>query len=425
MNKFASRASADSLFIPALGIAQICSWGSLYYSFPLIAEAMGTDLGWPKTQLYGAVTLGLILSGVVIYPAGVAIDRGYGRWIMAGGSILAGGLLIAWSQVSSLLLFYGIFAGIGSLYAATLYEPAFAVITKRMGSDRARNGITTLTLWAGFASTVFIPLIQLLLDQVGWRDTLIVLGSVNIILCGGLYAAVIRPSRDATPPLSSQSTAQTNFPWLIGHPVVSWALRNPVFWALTVAFVSYAATLSAFLFHLYPLLLERGLAPSAVVVVMVVIGPAQVAGRIVIWLLASHVSIQTIGSLVVAVFPLVLFGIANLPPAPLILIGIAILYGAANGIMTIVRGLAVPEMLSRQAYGALNGALTAPALIAQAIAPVGAAALWATTGSYDAVLIALLVSSLVFAAGFWIAVALRRMNPAEVHPADTISASER
>ena len=405
-NKLVSLGSADLWFVPALGVAQICSWGSLYYSFPLIAEAMGTELGWPKTQLYGAVTLGLILAGVVIYPVGVAIDRGYGRWVMAGGSILAGGLLIAWSQVSSLLLFYGIFAGIGSLHAATLYEPAFAVVTKRMGADRARRGITTLTLWAGFASTVFVPLIQLLLEQVGWRGTLIALGSLNIILCGSLYAAVIRPSRDVTPPVSSQ----TNSLRLTGHRAVSWALRSVVFWALALAFVAYAATVSAFMFHLYPLLLERGLAPSAVVTVLAVIGPAQVVGRIVILLLASQASIQMMGSLVVAIFPLVLFGIANLPPVPLILIGIAALYGAANGVMTIVRGLAVPEMLTRQAYGTLNGALVAPALIAQAVAPVSAAALWATTGSYDAVLIALLVGSLIFAAGFWTAVAMRRMN---------------
>ena len=54
-----------------------------------------------------------------------------------------------------------------------------------------------MTLWAGFASTVFIPLIQFLLDHFGWRETLLVLGSVHIVLCGGLYAAVI--DRQRTP----------------------------------------------------------------------------------------------------------------------------------------------------------------------------------------------------------------------------------
>ena len=68
--------------ITALGIGQICSWGSLYYSFPLIAEAMGQELGWTKPDLYGAATLGLVLAALAAYPVGVAVDRGYGRWVM-------------------------------------------------------------------------------------------------------------------------------------------------------------------------------------------------------------------------------------------------------------------------------------------------------------------------------------------------------
>lgn len=79
------------------------------------------------------------------------------------------------------------------------------------------------------------------------------------------------------------------------------------------------------------------------------------------------------------------------------------LYGAANGIMTIVRGLAVPEMLTQRAYGAVNGALAAPASISRALAPLGTGVLWSTTGSYDVVLMALIVGSLVMAVGFWLA----------------------
>jgi hypothetical protein len=69
--------------------------GPVYYSFPLIAEAMGRDLGWSKPDLYGAATIGLLLSGLAAYPVGSAIDRGHGRTIMAGASVLAGILLIA------------------------------------------------------------------------------------------------------------------------------------------------------------------------------------------------------------------------------------------------------------------------------------------------------------------------------------------
>jgi predicted MFS family arabinose efflux permease len=395
--------SPHSVFITGLGIGQICSWGSLYYSFPLIAEAMRHDLGWSKTELYGAATLGLALAGIAAYPVGAAIDRGHGRLVMAAGSVLAGVLLLAWSQASSLLVFYICATGVGALQAATLYEPAFAVVARRAGTGHARAGITALTLWGGFASTVFIPLVQLLLDRHGWRDTLIVLGAINLVLCAGLYGSVINRTLDHEPEAHAVSEGTS---WTT-RSVVRWAMRRPVFWALAIAFTAYSATFSAFTFHLYPLLTERGLDSAAVVAAMAIIGPAQVAGRLAIWVLAPRASVRVIGCAVVLVFPVALLAL-QLPPSFTVVAVVAALYGGANGIMTIVRGLAVPEMLTRQAYGAVNGALAAPASISRAVAPLGAAWLWAMTGSYEAVLLALIAGTLILAAGFWSAAALSR-----------------
>lgn len=385
-------------FITGLGIGQICSWGSLYYSFPLIAEAMELELRYSKPQLYGAATLGLVLCGLAAYPVGAAIDRGHGRTIMTWGSVLAGALLLAWSQIESLFVFYVLFAGIGLLQAATLYEPAFAVVARRFGAGNARSPITALTLWGGFASTVFIPLIQLLLDHLGWRGALVVLGGINLMLCAGIYWAVIDPTADT---LQDRDIEGARQPTEGRSTVVRWALRSPVFWALAIAFTAYIATFSALTFHLYPLLLERGFSTGTVVAAMMLIGPAQVAGRVAIWVFASHASIRAIGSIVVLAFPLAPLALEILPPSFVLISAVCILYGAGNGIMTIVRGMAVPEMLTREAYGAINGALAAPGMLARALAPVGAAMLWTAAGSYDAVLWAIIGSSVVTVAGFW------------------------
>lgn len=387
------------LFIAGLGIGQICSWGSLYYSFPLIAEAMERDLGYSKPEIYGAATLGLVLSGLAAYPVGSAIDRGHGRLVMTAGSLLAGLLLLAWSQVHGLALFYVLFAGIGLLQAATLYDPAFAVTARRFGAGNARHAITMLTLWGGFASTVFIPLIQLLLDQLGWRGALAVLGGVNLVLCAGLYFAVIDPAADAPAEIRADGKRVP----IHGRAALAHALRSPVFWALALSFTAYAATFSVITFHLYPLLLERGFDARTVVSAMAIIGPAQVAGRIAIWILAPRASVRAIGSITVAALPLSLLALDLIAPSFAAIAAVAALYGAANGIMTIVRGLAVPEMLTREAYGAINGALAVPATIAKAFAPAGAALLWAAAGSYDAVLLAAIAGSLAILAGFWTA----------------------
>ncbi|MBC2859960.1 MFS transporter [Stappia sp. 28M-7] len=393
-----AQAAGTGWFITALGIAQICSWGTLFYGFPLIAEAMRGDLGWSKPVLYGAATLGVVLASMAAYPVGAAIDRGRGRYIMAGASVLAGLLLLAWSQVEEVTAFYVVLAGLGMLQAATLYEPAFAVIARRVGPLRARGGITALTLWGGFASTVFIPVIQLLIETQGWRGALVVMAGVNGLLCASLYFLAINPARDAPAPVYEDGSAP-----LSGRRAVAAAMRRPSYWGLMLAWVSYAAAFSSLTYHLYPLLLERGLDAAGVVAVMAVIGPAQVAGRIAIRMLAPAAPVRVIGSAVVIVFPLAAAALAFAPPSVLVIGAVAAVYGAANGMITIVRGLAVPEMVSREAYGAVSGSLTGPMNLMQALAPLAAALLWQASGGYGAVLAAIFVGALSLCLGFWFA----------------------
>lgn len=390
--------------ITALGIAQICSWGSIFYSFPLIAEAMRVELGWSKPLLYGGATAGLLLAAFAAYPVGAAIDRGYGRWVMSGASLTAGLLYLLWSQVDSIAFFYVVVPLLGGLQAATLYEPAFAVLARRVGALDARRAITALTLWGGFASTVFVPLVQWLIATLGWRGALMVLGAINAFLCASLYFAVIDPARDRP----KEPAVEGARPAMKGREAVFWAFRQPVFWALALFLVLYAGVFSSLSFHIYPLLLERGLSAAEVVSIVAVIGPAQVAGRIVIWTFAPNAPVRLIGAAMVAVFPLVLLGYAFAPPHMLLIAAIAAVYGAANGMMTIVRGLAVPEMLSREAYGAINGALITPSRTIEALAPLGVAVLWAASGGYDLYLMIAFAATLVMVGAFWTAAFMAR-----------------
>ncbi|MFC4350705.1 MFS transporter [Fodinicurvata halophila] len=386
-------------FIAALGVGQIMSWGTFYYSFPLIAEAMAPDLAADKPAIYGAATLGLAVSSLAAYPIGAAIDRGHGRAIMATGFLLGGLMLLAWSQVSAIWQLYPIFMGVGLTIAATLYDPAFAVVARRLGRE-ARQGITALTLWGGFASTVFIPLIQVLLDRTDWRETLIALGAINLVVGVGLHLRTIDPRQDIRA-VDTETDAQSDQPpALEGNTALRWASRRLVFWALLIAFTLYFGSFSALTFHLYPLLLERGFTATTVVSAIAIIGPAQVAGRVVIWTLARHKPIRQVGLVATLGFPLALALLILLPDHFVVLALFALIYGAANGIMTIVRGLAVPEMLSRQAYGAINGAISAPSNAAKALAPVGAALLWSASGSYDSLLLAAGAAGLLVVASF-------------------------
>ena len=140
----------------ALAIAQLVSWGSLYYSFSLFVVPMEAELGWSRTTLDGALSLGLLVAGLLAYPVGAWIDRHGGRAVMSLGSLSGAALLWAWSSTRSPVLFYALWLGLGLSLAATLYEPVFAVITRSFPQSY-RLRITALTLVGGFASTVFVP----------------------------------------------------------------------------------------------------------------------------------------------------------------------------------------------------------------------------------------------------------------------------
>lgn len=371
----------------------------MFYGFPLIAEAMRADIGWSKAELYGAATCGMLLAGFAAYPVGTAIDRGHGRYLMAGASVVAGLLLAAWSQVTSIVAFYGVVAALGCMQAATLYEPAFAVITRRVGPLGARNGITALTLWGGFASTVFIPVIQFLIEAQGWRGALLGMAAVNAVVCASLYFLAIDPGKDAPAHMHHPAGSEP----LAGRAAVREAMSEPAYWGLMIAWISYAAAFSSLTYHFYPLLLERGLDASGAVMVLSVIGPAQVAGRVLIRAFAPEAPVRKLGTGIVIVFPVVVIGFAYAPPHVAVIALIAAFYGAANGMITIIRGMAVSEMVTRQAYGAVNGSLVAPMNIMQAIAPFVAAVTWQASGGYGAVLAMIFLGSLALCGGFWFA----------------------
>ena len=386
--------------LPAiLGIGQICSWGTLYYSFPLIVLGMEQELGWTKAQLYTGATVGLLATALLSFPVGVGIDRGWGKWIMAGASLAATLVLGWWSVTDSLLSFYIICGLSGAVQAAILYEPAFAVLARRVGPANARAGITHITLWGGFASTVFIPIIGALITEHGWRTTLLFLGMVNVVY-GLIYLATINPKKD----LDHASDAQAKKDNVArDRQIVRDNLRSRLFWILLIALTVYAGSFSAFTFHMYPLLQEKGLSEADVILTIAVIGPAQVLGRILVTMFARDMPLRLVGAILVAVFPVTF---ALLYPATISFWLVATLfgvYGLVNGIFTIVRSFMVPEMLSKHAYGALNGIITISATVARAIMPLVAAWIWETNRSYQPVIVAVVFLSLVLMATFWLA----------------------
>ncbi len=150
--------------VSALSITHLISYGTLFYAFALLIEPMERELGWSKTALTAAFSLALVSSAFFGVPVGRLIDRGYGRAVMTAGSALAALLLVLWAMTESYPVFILIWLGMGAATSAVFYEAGFAVLALNLGL-RARRGITIITLVAGFASTIFIPLLHVLIDR--------------------------------------------------------------------------------------------------------------------------------------------------------------------------------------------------------------------------------------------------------------------
>src|SRR5215471_1144453 len=375
-----------------MAIAQVISWGTLFYGFSLFVIPMHESLGWSRPLLHGALSLGLLSTGIVALPVGVWIDRHGGRSIMTLCSLAGGLLLLGWAYVETPWVFYLLWVLIGVSMAGVLYEPAFAVITAVFGPD-ARRGITALTLVAGFASTVFMPLTQLLIGAVGWRSALLVLGGLNLAVCLPLHALFVPGPPASPPPEAPQADAPT-------APAMRVMLRGRVFVGLAIWFAAYNAAQSALIFQFVPLLTTWGVETAAILTSVAIIGPMQVVGRVVLMLLSTRLETREIGIAAAVLLPAALLTLLFLPHTFFWLGLVAALYGAGNGIMTIVRGIAVSDLLGRTHYGAINGALTVPTTVAKALAPAVAAALWSAAGDPSLMLWTMLGSALLGTLGF-------------------------
>ena len=386
-----------------LGIAtaQLVSWGTLFYAFAVYVVPMETEPGWSRPELNGALSIGLLVAGLLSLPVGALIDRGHGRTLMTLGSLLGAALLATWPLARDLPLFYALWAGIGVAMAATLNEPAFAVVTFLFPRDY-RRAITAVTLVGGLASTVFIPLTQFLIERMGWRDSLFVLAGFNVA-CALCHALLIPP---AGPPPAR--TTRTD-----GRGPLAAALRRASFWALTLSFAFDALTFTSLLFHLVPMMRERGLPMGEIVAGYAVIGPMQVAGRVLVTTIGRDLSTRAVGLIVVAAYPVAL-AVLMLARDLATMMLFAVVYGLANGVVTIIRGVVVADLYGREGYGAVSGAMSTPATFARAGAPLAAAWAWQELGGYGPVLWLMMAAAIVSAAAFALAMlAEARRNAAD------------
>ncbi|RWX80880.1 MFS transporter [Neorhizobium lilium] len=346
--------------ILALGVTQIIGYGTLYYSFGILAPDMASSLSWPTEWVFAAFSVALLVGGLTAPWLGKWFDRiGAGRIMMLG------------SAVASVALVACAFApgGVGFVLALVLietaanlvqYGAAFALLVQ-IGPQVAQRSITYLTLIAGFASTIFWPITSALHAHLTWQQVYLGFAVLNLLVCLPLHTWLsFRGTRKRA---ASASAAATPVPGRL-HP----DLRRLGFGLMVVGFCLQSLVSAAVLVHMVPLLAGLGLGASAALV-GTLFGPSQVLSR-----LANMFFGRNLAPLHLAVISAVLIpgGAAILAATAPSIAGataFAVIFGMGNGLFSIVAGTLPLTLFGSEGYGSLQGKLMAARLIVSAVAP--------------------------------------------------------
>lgn len=342
--------------VAALGSAQTLAWASTYYLPAILAAPMAADLGVATPTVFAAFSVALLVSALLGPHAGAAIDRWGGRPVlMVTNAVFAIGLVgLGLAQGAVGLFAAWVILGIGM--GSGLYEAAFSALVRLYGRE-SRNTITGITLVAGFASTVGWPLTTLLEAQLGWRGACFVWAALHLVI--GLPLNALLP-RAATP----ADAPATVVPGPTGEPPQgSW--RDTIVLSFVFAAVGFVATAMAA--HLPRLMQAAGASLAAAVFVGALIGPSQVAARLLEFGLLRKLHPVFSARIATALHPLgVLVLVVAGPPAAAVF---GVLHGAGAGILTIAKGTLPLVIFGPQGYGQRQGWLMFPARVTHAASP--------------------------------------------------------
>ncbi|MEV8373112.1 MFS transporter [Kribbella sp. NPDC056861] len=352
--------------VAALAVTQTVGYGVLYYVFGVFLGPMSLDLGISTATSAGALTLAILVSCVMSVPVGRWLDRRGAHLLMTTGSLLGSVAVLAWSQVQNVVQLYAVFVLIGVASAMVLYGPAIAVLVAVLEPKRRANALLVVTMVAGLASTIFIPLAGQLIHAQGWRQALLILGLAHNLVTVPLHGFALRGTRPAHPK-SARDPADRG--------AIRVAVRDGGFWLITVGFVLHSGAIAIVSVHLVLFLVDLGYRPAVAAGLTGLLGVYSVTGRIVTSVLQRWLDMSTI---VARTFLIQCFAIGVLPLLGLHPLGAALcilLFGLGFGVSTLATPAILLERYGAAGYGTISGVLATPVLAARAIGPLGAAVL--------------------------------------------------
>ncbi|TDR89320.1 MFS transporter [Enterovirga rhinocerotis] len=377
----------------ALGFSQLAMWGITFYMVAIVGEPIVRETGWSRTEVYGGFSAALVVMGVVSGRIGRLIDRIGGRPVMTAGSCIGAAGCLILAAAHHLAVYYLGWIVLGLAMRMTLYDAAFAALA-RVGGPEARRPIAQITLLGGLASTVLWPIGQFLIQEAGWRWTLVAYAGIalatiplHLMIPAARYAFDPKPGAGTTAPRADTPARIAIAGFLYGTMVTFTSALN-----------------SAMSAHMIAILTSLGLAAGVAVGIGTLRGIGQSASRGAEILFGRRLDPIALGVLATAIMPVgFVIGLWS-GASPAAGIAFALLYGAGNGLVTIVRGTQPLVLFDPAAYGQIVGRLIGPSFIVSALAPALLAFLIERYGPASALYVSTGAAMIVFASslGLWL-----------------------
>lgn len=388
--------------VSALGLTQIIGYGTLYYSFSILAPGMGADLGLTLAEVFGVFSASLFIGGLSATYIGRQMDRIGAATVMTIGSVLAALTLAlcAWSPSIAIFAVAIILLEISS--GMVQYQAAFAALVESDPRSASRS-ITYLTLIGGFASTIFWPISAALSGHLSWREIYLVFAGLNLFLCMPLHYWIMRIGKTAANGDPAIRTRET----VVGAVAPHARRRGMIL--VSFAFALLGFTLAAILAHMVPMLGSIGLGAAAVVIGSL-FGPAQVFSRLINMIFGKSLSppaLAVLSAVLIVLGVLILLASGNWLPGA---IAFAICLGLGSGINSIAQGSLPLYLFGSDGYGAITGKMAAARLAVGAGAPFVFAAAMENVGLKFALLANVCLGTISIAA--FVAVAAASRQPA-------------
>lgn len=354
----------------ALGLTVIISYGTLYYSFSVLAPAMARDFGLPATWVYGMLSVGLVAGGFLAPVAGKMADRHGAARLMALGSLLAALTLAATSLAPNGPAFMAGLVAVELASAFVFYNMAFVALVQ-MGGRGAQRSITHLTLIAGFASTLFWPLTGFLHQHLGWREVYQIFAVAHLVVGVPVHAWIARQGA------ARQAAAVTLASVPLPEPAAG--ARGAVFGLMILGFLIEGFVLSAILVHMVPMLDALSYSAAGVLVASL-FGPAQVLSRFTNMVLGGRLRQVHLAVIAAALLPSGLVLLLLTFPWLAGAMAFAVVFGFGSGLSSIVGGTLPLELFGHAGYGSRTGWINSARLFSSALAPFAFSVLHETVG---------------------------------------------